>query len=63
NPLFGLEQGELRHPDHQFEWTRAEFQAWAERVATQYGYSVRLAGVGAEHPDYGYPTQMAVLER
>jgi len=63
NPLFGLETGDLRHPDHQFEWSRAEFQAWAERAAQQYGYTVRFAGVGAEHPDYGYPTQMAVFER
>ncbi len=62
NPLFGLETGKLRHPDHQFEWSRAEFRAWAERVAQQYGYTVRFSGVGAEHPDYGCPTQMAVFE-
>ncbi|MFN7017207.1 MAG: 3' terminal RNA ribose 2'-O-methyltransferase Hen1 [Fimbriimonadales bacterium] len=62
NPLFGLEAGALRHPDHPFEWSRAEFQAWAARVAAQYGYTLRLAGIGAEHPEYGYPTQMAVFE-
>ncbi|GIV07577.1 MAG: 3' terminal RNA ribose 2'-O-methyltransferase Hen1 [Fimbriimonadales bacterium] len=63
NPLFGLDAGARRHPDHQFEWSRAEFQAWAERLATQYGYTVRFTGIGAEHPEYGCPTQMAVWER
>ena len=34
----GLAPGAKRHPDHRFEWTRAEFGAWAERVAATYGY-------------------------
>jgi 3' terminal RNA ribose 2'-O-methyltransferase Hen1 len=63
NPLFGLLPDQRRHPDHQFEWTRAEFEAWAQRVAERYGYRVRLSGVGDAHPEYGYPTQMAVFER
>ncbi|HWG22543.1 MAG TPA: hypothetical protein VG296_00340 [Actinospica sp.] len=25
-----LEAGRMRHRDHRFEWTRAEFAAWAE---------------------------------
>ena len=29
--------GGFRHPDHRFEWTRAEFRAWVERVAQTYG--------------------------
>ena len=29
----GLAAGELRHPDHRFEWTRAELRAWADAVA------------------------------
>ena len=37
-----LPAGEFRHPDHRFEWTRAEFASWAEGVAERYGYSVRL---------------------
>jgi hypothetical protein len=36
NPLFGLQPDQRRHPDHQFEWTRAEFEAWAQRVAERY---------------------------
>jgi 3' terminal RNA ribose 2'-O-methyltransferase Hen1 len=58
-----LPAGERRHPDHRFEWTRAELAAWAERVAAARGYRVRLAPVGPEDPQAGPPTQMAVFER
>ncbi len=51
----------LRHPDHRFEWTRAQFQAWAERVAAEHGYTVDLRGIGDLDPDRGTPTQMAVF--
>jgi len=51
----------LRHPDHRFEWDRAEFRAWAERVAGTYGYEVTLWGVGPEDPAAGAPTQMGVF--
>ncbi len=61
NPLYGLDEGQRRHPDHQFEWTRAEFEAWAREIAERYGYRVRIMGIGAEHPDYGCPTQMALF--
>jgi 3' terminal RNA ribose 2'-O-methyltransferase Hen1 len=58
-----LPAGEFRHPDHRFEWTRADFASWAESVATRYGYSVRFLPVGPEDPDVGPPTQMAVFSR
>jgi 3' terminal RNA ribose 2'-O-methyltransferase Hen1 len=58
-----LAAGELRHPDHRFEWTRAEFAGWAERVAARYGYSVRFLPVGPADRDVGSPTQMAVFSR
>jgi 3' terminal RNA ribose 2'-O-methyltransferase Hen1 len=64
NPRYpGLAPGALRHPDHRFEWTRAQFRAWAEPVASRYGYSVRFEPVGDEDPGAGPPTQMAVLRR
>lgn len=63
NAVFGLTPDQRRHPDHQFEWTRAELEEWASRAAQQYGYRVRIAGVGTPHPEYGHPTQMAVFER
>ena len=58
-----LPAGERRHPDHRFEWTRAEFAAWAARVAPLYGYEVRFLPIGPEDAEVGPPTQMAVFER
>ncbi|RKS05635.1 3' terminal RNA ribose 2'-O-methyltransferase Hen1 [Nocardiopsis sp. Huas11] len=57
----GLAEGAFRHGDHRFEWTRAEFTAWADRVAAAHGYRVRHLPVGAEHPETGAPTQMGVF--
>ncbi len=58
-----LAEGRLRHSDHRFEWTRAEFQAWSQRVAATFGYDVRFVPVGGVDPAVGPPTQMAVLTR
>lgn len=53
----------LRHPDHRFEWTRAEFEAWAARVAGRYGYRATVRPVGEPDPEVGPPTQMGVFTR
>jgi len=58
-----LTEGALRHRDHRFEWTRAEFAAWADAVADQYGYALRYLPVGEDDPEVGPPTQMAVFTR
>ena len=58
-----LPAGELRHPDHRFEWTRSEFAAWSAGVAGRHGYEVRYLPVGPEDPEVGPPTQMAVFSR
>ena len=58
-----LPAGQFRHPDHRFEWTRAEFAAWAGGVAERRGYAVRYLPVGPEDPQVGAPTQMAVFSR
>lgn len=64
NVLFPqLQAGAFRHPDHRFEWTRAEFRAWAEDVAARFGYAVTYAGIGDTHAEHGAPTQMAVFAR
>ncbi len=55
--------GQLRHPDHRFEWTRAEFAAWATRVADAFGYVVALSPLGPQDAALGAPSQMAVFER
>jgi 3' terminal RNA ribose 2'-O-methyltransferase Hen1 len=58
-----LRAGGFRQSDHRFEWTRAEFQEWAARVAEQYGYTVDFAAVGPEDPHVGSPTQMGIFTR
>lgn len=64
NVLFpGLEKGHFRHQDHRFEWTRQQFQAWAERVGKQFGYDVEFQGIGFESPEVGAPSQMGVFTR
>ncbi|BBH65555.1 3' terminal RNA ribose 2'-O-methyltransferase Hen1 [Actinoplanes sp. OR16] len=52
----------MRHSDHRFEWTRAEFAAWAERVAAEHGYAVTIRGVGDQHETTGAPTQLALFK-
>jgi hypothetical protein len=55
--------GRLRHRDHRFEWTRAEFQAWARGVADRFRYEVTFLPVGPDDPVTGAPTQMGVFRR
>jgi 3' terminal RNA ribose 2'-O-methyltransferase Hen1 len=52
----------LRHPDHRFEWTRAEFQSWADEIARRFDYKVRYLPVGPLDETVGSPTQMGVFE-
>jgi 3' terminal RNA ribose 2'-O-methyltransferase Hen1 len=59
----GMKPGEMRHADHRFEWSRAEFAAWAERVASAHAYSVRIEPLGDVDDALGPPSQMAVFER
>jgi 3' terminal RNA ribose 2'-O-methyltransferase Hen1 len=62
NVLFpGLPAGHLRHRDHRFEWTRPEFQGWADRVAGRFGYTARIEPLGPAHDTAGAPSQMAVF--
>lgn len=56
-----LPAGSMRHRDHRFEWTRAEFADWARGIAKRFGYAVRFLPVGPDEPDAGSPTQMGVF--
>ena len=58
-----LPAGQFRHPDHHFEWKRAEFQNWAGRVAENFGYTVSFDSIGPEHAEAGAPTQMGVFTK
>jgi 3' terminal RNA ribose 2'-O-methyltransferase Hen1 len=59
----GLPAGRFRHRDHRFEWTRAQFHAWATSVAERFGYTPTISPVGPDHPLTGPPTQMGVFRR
>jgi 3' terminal RNA ribose 2'-O-methyltransferase Hen1 len=58
-----LPAGKMRHKDHRFEWTRAEFHAWADTISQRFGYSVRFLPIGPEDPGLGSPTQMGIFTR
>lgn len=56
----------MRHTDHRFEWTRAEFAAWTADVAERFGYAVEHFGVtppDADELPEGPPTQGAVFAK
>ena len=58
-----LPAGRFRHPDHRFEWTRAEFESWAQAVAQRTGYDAEFRTVGPVDDALGSPTQMGVFRR
>ncbi len=58
-----LPAGQFRHKDHRFEWTRDQFQGWANGVAERFGYTVRFIPVGPEDLAVGPPTQMGVFSK
>ena len=58
-----LSKGKLRHRDHRFEWTRHEFQDWANSVAERFNYQVNFEGIGEEDAEVGTPTQMAIFSK
>ncbi|XP_055087884.1 small RNA 2'-O-methyltransferase [Periophthalmus magnuspinnatus] len=66
NPLFPGLTG-FRHPDHKFEWTRAQFQSWAQRVCVDFEYEVEITGVGLPPggglKQFGFCSQIAVFHR
>ncbi|HVL40094.1 MAG TPA: 3' terminal RNA ribose 2'-O-methyltransferase Hen1 [Fimbriimonadaceae bacterium] len=63
NALFEtLPEGQMRHKDHRFEWTRAEFTRWCGEVGRKHGYKWHIHPIGPEHEELGAPSQMGVFE-
>ena len=58
-----LPAGQFRHRDHRFEWSRQEFQTWAQRVADRYGYTVKFLPIGPEDGAVGGPSQMGIFSQ
>jgi 3' terminal RNA ribose 2'-O-methyltransferase Hen1 len=64
NTLFAtLPAGQFRHADHRFEWSRAEFAAWCERVGETYGYRFEIKPLGEVDTGHGAPSQMGVFQK
>jgi SAM-dependent methyltransferase len=63
NAVYGMAPGAMRHPDHRWEWDRAQFRAWADATAEAYGYDVRITGIGPDNQAHGAPTQLAVFTK
>ncbi|MBT3332381.1 MAG: methyltransferase domain-containing protein [Rhodospirillaceae bacterium] len=63
NELLGVPSHRLRHPEHEFEWSRAKFEAWAGGVGTRNGYRTTFQGIGWSHPTLGAASQMAIFVR
>jgi 3' terminal RNA ribose 2'-O-methyltransferase Hen1 len=63
NVLYPMPAGTFRHQDHRFEWTRQQFQLWAEPIAAKYGYDVEFQGIGDDYPEVGTPTQMGLFRK
>lgn len=62
NELYDMEE-HLRHNDHRFEWTRAEFRQWCTERNHGNDYELLFDGIGEEHASQGFPTQMCVFKR
>jgi 3' terminal RNA ribose 2'-O-methyltransferase Hen1 len=58
-----LPEGQFRHKDHRFEWTRDQFRGWAQGVSERFGYTARFLAIGEEDSEVGAPTQMGVFTR
>ncbi len=64
NPKFPtLPAGKFRHKDHRFEWTRWQFETWAQSVCARFGYTTTFAPIGPFDDEVGAPSQMAVFAR
>ena len=60
--------GQFRHADHKFEFTRYQFNLWAQQIALNYNYLVEFNGVGEapaneQHRNVGTCTQIAIFYR
>ncbi|MDE6779972.1 MAG: 3' terminal RNA ribose 2'-O-methyltransferase Hen1, partial [Ruminococcus sp.] len=58
-----LPEGQLRHNDHRFEWTREDFRQWTEYICQKFGYTVVITGIGDDDGVHGTPTQMGVFTK
>lgn len=58
-----MQENTLRHGDHRFEWTRAEFAEWTKHICERFGYRCEITGIGSYDEACGNPTQMGVFTK
>lgn len=64
NALYeGLENGKMRHNDHRFEWNRAQFKDWTEKLASEYQYTFKIKPIGEVDETHGASSQMAIFTK
>lgn len=62
NVLFvGMDQEQMRHGDHRFEWSRAEFEEWCKAIQEKFKYQYAITQIGSVDENLGGPSQMAVF--
>jgi 3' terminal RNA ribose 2'-O-methyltransferase Hen1 len=63
NITFTEDTNLMRHKDHRFEWTRAEFADWCQKIQGKFSYSFTIKSVGEETETNGAPSQMAIFKK
>ena len=58
-----MKENDLRHGDHRFEWTRAQFKEWTDHICEKFGYTCEISGIGDVNGQVGSPTQMGVFRK
>lgn len=62
NALFvGMNPEQMRHGDHRFEWSRAEFEEWCQTIQSKFKYEFVISPIGTVDENLGAPSQMAVF--
>lgn len=63
NTTFTDDADKMRHSDHRFEWTRAEFETWCAQIGEQYPYDYTIQALGEETEGIGAASQMVLFTR
>lgn len=63
NELYGMNEGQIRHDDHRFEWSRDQFNAWCAATADRFHYNVSVSGVGEVDELVGASSQLALFQK
>uniref|UniRef100_A0A7I4YBZ9 Small RNA 2'-O-methyltransferase n=1 Tax=Haemonchus contortus TaxID=6289 RepID=A0A7I4YBZ9_HAECO len=67
NEVFGMAQGQFRHADHKFEFTRQQFKNWLFEILsdflTDYEYTVKYVGNVQGYNRFGGATQFGIIRR